>query len=81
METKMKLRTQNPEQIAAVVATPSDKPLTGVEAITDAEVAKIHERNDIERRGFVFVGSKDGGDLYIDMSKENAAPAPYQYPV
>jgi hypothetical protein len=66
----MKMRTIDPDLLARVVATPEKTDLSGVAAITDEEALRIMERNGNERRGFVFVGQRDGSDTYVDLKKE-----------
>jgi len=77
----MKLRTLSPELLAQVVATPENSPSADVGTIADAEIAKLHERNAVERRGFLFVGERDGSDIYINLTQESGSPTQYQYAV
>jgi hypothetical protein len=73
----MKFRTTSMETLAQVIAVPGDKK-TDLGVMTDAEIGNIRRRNETERRGFVFVGERDGSDVYIDLKTEKSTLHPYE---
>lgn len=77
----MKTITINPDTLEQVVAKPKDGSPTHVEALIDAKYEERLRREGIERQGLVFVGNRDGSDLYLDIKEERPSPQPYEVSV
>ena len=65
----MKIRSVDPELTKRCTAVGTPLPAdASVDALTEAEVQRIHEVNRVEKMGFVAVGlGRDGNQEYIDM--------------